>query len=63
VAYSHKHLRDYLPRFLREYQRTSRRPGMDPNDRHYDRAFEQRLKRLPPEELDQLINGVEDDNG
>lgn len=30
---------------------------MDPNDRRYSRKVEQALKRLSPEELDELLRG------
>jgi hypothetical protein len=39
-------LRSRLAAFLQEYSRTSRRPGLDPNDRHYDRILEKEIKRL-----------------
>jgi hypothetical protein len=42
---------------MREYGRTAGRPGMDPNDRHYDRALERELKALPAEKLDALLHG------
>jgi hypothetical protein len=48
-------LKKSLPAFLREYGRTSRRPGSDPNDRHYDRALEQEIKRMDPRDLDALL--------
>lgn len=48
-------LRKHLPPFLREYGRTSHRPGWDPNDRHYDRKLEQEIKRMDPQELDSLM--------
>jgi len=48
-------LRKQLPAFLREYGRTSRRRGADPNDRHYDRELEQQVKRMDPQELDDLM--------
>lgn len=34
---------------------------MDPNDRRYSRKMEQALKRLPQEELDELLRGEGDD--
>jgi hypothetical protein len=40
---------------MREYGRTSRRPGLDPNDRRYDRILERAIKRLDPRELDRLM--------
>ena len=49
--------------FLREYGRSSRkRNGYDPNDRTYDRKMEALVKKLPPEELDRLIRGDEEEN-
>jgi hypothetical protein len=61
VAWSRKRVRSEFASFLREYQRTSRRPGLDPNDRHYDRKLERRIKRMSPEELDRLMRDAEDD--
>ena len=46
--------------FLQQYQRKSQR-GAEPNDRHYDRKIEAQLKRLPPEELSDLLAGGGDD--
>ena len=39
--------------------RTSRRPGLDPNGRRYDRVLERGIKRLDPRELDRSsrLNG------
>ena len=49
--------------FLRQYGRSSRkRSGLDPNDRHYDRKFEQMVKRMPADELDRLMNGYPDED-
>jgi hypothetical protein len=44
-------------RFMQMYRR--RKPGGrgEPNDRQYDRKVEALVKRLPPEELDRLLNG------
>ena len=49
-----------LGTFLRQYARRAQK-GQDPNDRTYDREIEQELRRLKPEELDQLINGDDDE--
>lgn len=43
-----------LIRFVQEYARKAR-PGLDPNDRSYDRGIEARIKRMRPEELDRLL--------
>jgi len=42
--------------FYKAYTRTSRRNQGNPNDRHYDRALEERIKKMKPEELSKLIN-------
>jgi hypothetical protein len=42
--------------FLRQYKRKAQR-GREPNDRGYDRAIEEYIRRLRPEELDALLNG------
>jgi len=55
-------LRSRLAAFLREHGRTSRRPDLDPNDRHYDRVLEQEMKRLGPRELDRLMRECDDDD-
>ena len=55
VAKRRDWLRKQLPAFLCEYGRTSRRRGADPNDRHYDRELEQQVKRMDPQELDDLL--------
>jgi hypothetical protein len=49
-------LKQNLPAFLREYARTSRRPGADPNDRHYSREIEREVKRMDLRELDELLH-------
>lgn len=47
--------------FIRQYAR-KRYPGMDPNDRRYDREIERKIRRMKPEELDELMRLGEDDN-
>lgn len=42
--------------FMQQYQRKAQR-HTEPNDRCYDRKLEYRLKRLPPEELSDLLSG------
>ena len=50
-----------LAAFMQQYRRKSDAPH-DSNDRHYDREFEAKIKRMPPEELDRLLHGdVEDE--
>jgi hypothetical protein len=47
--------------FLRQYGRKTQR-GVEPNDRQYSRKLEQKLKRMRPEELDELLNGSQEDD-
>jgi hypothetical protein len=49
-------LRADLGLFMRQYKRKACKNGPDPNDRQYDRKLEQRIKRMKPEELDDLLN-------
>lgn len=45
-----------LSEFLRQYSRKAPKRG-EPNDRGYDRRLEERIKRMTPEEFDNLLNG------
>jgi len=41
--------------FIRQYAR-KKRPGKgEPNDRSYDRKIEERIKKMKPEDLDELL--------
>ena len=53
-------IRDNLCTFLQQYQRKAQR-GVEPNDRHYDRNLEAKLKRMKPEDLGRLMS-VDDDS-
>ncbi len=44
--------------FLRQYGRKAQR-GIEPNDRKYSRRIEKAVKRMRPEELDQLMRDDE----
>jgi hypothetical protein len=46
--------------FMQQYARKSQR-GQEPNDRSYSRAIEAKIKRMKPEEVDELLNGEQDD--
>lgn len=48
-----------LRRFVEQYGRGAS-PGYDPNDRGYDRELEQKVKRMPPGQLDRLLREDED---
>ena len=43
--------------FMRQYQRKSEGGRNEPNDRQYSRKLERKLKRLRPEEFDDMIHG------
>ena len=45
--------------FAREYKRPARK-GYDPNDRGYDRKLEEKIKRMKPDELSDLLSGDPD---
>jgi hypothetical protein len=53
-------LRAKIGSFMQQYARKAQR-GQEPNDRGYSRAIEAKLKRMKPEELDELLNGEQDD--
>ena len=42
--------------FLKQYARKKSKNGFDPNDRCYKRKFEEKLKRMKPEEIQELID-------
>lgn len=46
--------------FLRQYARKSH-AGHDPNDRRYSREVEGMVRRMRPEEFDELLNGPDRD--
>jgi hypothetical protein len=45
--------------FVRQYQRKAQGGTNEPNDRQYSRKLERKLKRMKPEELDELLHGEE----
>lgn len=45
-----------LGRFVQQYGRKAHK-GWDPNDRVYDRKLEEKIKRLSPEDLSDLLSG------
>jgi hypothetical protein len=48
--------------FMRQYQRKAQGGKNEPNDRQYSRKFEGKLKRMKPEELDELLHGEESES-
>ncbi len=55
-----KKLQGEIAAFMRQYQRKAY-PNIDPNDRHYSRRIERIVKRMKPEELDELLHGDDQD--
>lgn len=53
-------LQGELGAFVRQYGR-KKHPGHDPNDRGYDRQLEQQMKQMDPRDLDDLLDGDQDD--
>jgi hypothetical protein len=56
VAWDERRLEANLGTFMRQYGRRAH-AGHDPNDRGYDRKVERMVKRMPPQQLDRLLNG------
>jgi hypothetical protein len=46
--------------FLKKYNKKRQR-GWDPNDRQYNRSVEALVQRMTPEDLDELMNGGNED--
>ena len=53
-------LRTEIAIFIKQYKRKAY-PRFEPNDRAYDRKIERIVKRMKPEQLDELLHGAEDD--
>jgi len=46
-----------LGQFMRQYERKARPGRGEPSDRRYDRKIEEIVKRMDPEELDEMLRG------
>ena len=64
MAYNHKKIKKEIGVFLKQYKRKSGKNTPDPNDRSYDRKIEQKIKRMKPEKLHELIydESIDDDS-
>jgi hypothetical protein len=51
-----KRIQKEIGTFLKSYERKAQR-GVEPNDRHYDRDMEKKVKSLEPEVLNELMHG------
>jgi len=56
MAYSKKKIKSEYDMFAKQYARKKPKNGGDPNDRNYDRKLEEKIKRMKPEELAELLN-------
>ena len=54
MAYSKKKIKAEYGKFIQQYARKKCKNGYDSNDRSYDRKLEEKLKRMKPEELQEL---------
>ena len=52
-------LAEAAARYLRQVGRKAQK-GVEPNDRRHDRRFEQKLKRMSPEDVDALFRAEDD---
>lgn len=57
MAYSKKKIKAEYGRFIQQYARKKSKKGYDPNDRAYDRKLEEKLKRMKPEAIQELLDG------
>ena len=46
--------------FLQQYRKKAQK-GIEPNDRRYDLRIQRLLRRMKPEEIDELMNGMGND--
>lgn len=54
-----KRLAIELPQFMDQYGRKKRPGSGEPNDRKYNRKVERTVKRMDPQQLDELLRGDE----
>ena len=52
-----KYLETQIDVFVKQYERTSRRNPIDPNDRPYSRTLEEVFKRMDAWEFNELLYG------
>ncbi len=61
MAYNKNKIKTEYGVFAKQYARKRSKNGYDPNDRKYDRKLEEKIKRMKPEELAEILNDDEDD--
>ena len=59
MAYSKEKIKAEYDAFIKQYGRKRGKNGGDPNDRNYDRKLEEKIKRMKPEELVEILNDNE----
>ena len=55
MAYSKKKIKSEYAAFAKQYARKKPKNGGDPNDRNYNRKIEEKIKRMKPEEIAELL--------
>ena len=60
MAYNKKKIKTEYGVFAKRYARKRPKNGQDPNDRTYDRKLEEKIKRMKPEELVEILNDEDD---
>ena len=56
MAYNKKKIKAEYGTFAKQYARKKPKNGGNPNDRTYDRKLEEKIKRMRPEELVEILN-------
>ena len=56
MAYNKKKIKAEYEAFAKQYRRKKPKNGRDPNDRNYDRKLEEKIKRMNPEKLLEILN-------
>ncbi|MBQ9163120.1 MAG: hypothetical protein IJX74_07610 [Clostridia bacterium] len=61
MAYNKEKIKAEYGVFAKQYARKKCKNGFDPNDRNYDRKLEEKIKRMKPEKLAEILSDDEDD--
>ena len=59
MAYNKKKIKAEYGAFAKQYARKRSKNGGNPNDRSYDRKLEEKIKRMKPEELAEILDDDE----
>lgn len=61
VKKTKQHMEGAVGAFIQQYARKAD-PNIDPNDRRYSREVEGKVRRMRPEQLDELLHGSQDED-